>query len=211
MKDDFPTREEAETLLEEGIAYRLSRPYPCTTEAEYRFHVHGVAEAAFKIAAHIKGMNPEKAYIMGLLHDYGKRIGEQMENRFHGIEGYCQMMKKGYPEIAQICLTHSFPIKDFEDDDFSWPKAWKDEVRQLLKNMVYSDYDLLIALCDKFFEAMSLVTLEERIEAICRRYQLNRRHKEALRHQSFWLKNYFDAKTGKDIYEILGLKTNAKI
>lgn len=210
MKADFPSREEAETLLEEGIAYRLSRPYPFKTEAEYRFHVHGVAAAALKIAGHIKGMNPEKAYIMGLLHDYGKHIGEQMENRFHGIEGYCQMMKKGYPAIAQICLTHSFPVKDFEDDDFSWPQAWKDEARHLLKNIVYSDYDLLIALCDKFFEAMSMVTLEERIEAICRRYKLNRRNKEALQRQSFWLKNYFDAKTGKDIYEILGLNTNAK-
>ncbi len=109
----FPDRDRAEALWEEGIRYRLSRPYPFDLESEYRFHTRGVAEAAEKIAACVSGLVPEKAFVFGLLHDYGKRINQSRENKFHGQEGYEQMMKLGYPEIARICLTHTFPDKDF--------------------------------------------------------------------------------------------------
>lgn len=84
----FPSRKKAEEIWEQGIGYRLSSPYPYPLEKEYRFHTRGVAAAAEKIAARIPGMNGEKAYVLGLLHDYGKRIGEREENKFHGQEGY---------------------------------------------------------------------------------------------------------------------------
>ena len=45
----FPDRDRAEALWEEGIRYRLSRPYPFDLESEYRFHTRGVAEAAEKL------------------------------------------------------------------------------------------------------------------------------------------------------------------
>ena len=39
----FPSRKKAEEIWEQGIGYRLSRPYPYPLEKEYRFHTRGVA------------------------------------------------------------------------------------------------------------------------------------------------------------------------
>ncbi len=202
----FPDRDRAEALWEEGIRYRLSRPYPFDLEAEYRFHTRGVAEAAEKIAACVPGLVPEKAFVFGLLHDYGKRVNQSRENKFHGQEGYEQMMKLGYPEIARICLTHTFPDKDFNPEQYSFPPQWFDWIRCHLAPLVYDDYDLLIAFCDKLFEACTMVSIEERVAAIVRRYGLNDRQRDLLYNQSMKLKHYFDAKTGRDVYEILGLE-----
>lgn len=45
----FPSRKKAEEIWEQGIGYRLSRPYPYPLEKEYRFHTRGVAAAAEKL------------------------------------------------------------------------------------------------------------------------------------------------------------------
>ncbi len=51
-----------------------------------------------------------------------------------------------------------------------------------------------------------MVSIEERVAAIVRRYGLNDRQRDLLYNQSMKLKHYFDAKTGRDVYEILGLE-----
>lgn len=193
-------------IWEKGIQYRRSRSYGFTEEDEYRFHTLGVAGAAEKIAAHIGAMNGEKAYIFGLLHDYGKRINERKENKFHGREGYEQMLILGYPDIAQICLTHTFPDKHFKDDQYDYPKEWIDWARKKLAETVYTDYDFLIAFCDKLFEACEMVSIEKRIRGIVERYGLSEMQRELLYEESMNLKQYFDAKIGEDTYRILGIK-----
>lgn len=202
----FPSRKKAEEIWEQGIGYRLSRPYPYPLEKEYRFHTRGVAAAAEKIAACIPGMNGEKAYVLGLLHDYGKRIGEREENRFHGQEGYEQMMFLGYPDAAQICLTHTFPDKNFDRGQYSFPDEWIEWAREKLAGTVYTDYDYLIAFCDKLFEACEMVSIEKRIEAIVERYGLNADQRDLLYRESIGLKKYFDEKTGDDVYRILEIE-----
>lgn len=201
-----PNRIEAENIWQQGINYRLSRPYPFVQKDEYVFHTKGVAAAAEAIAQHINGIDTEKAYVFGLLHDYGKRINQAKENKFHGQEGFEQMRQMGYDEVAQICLTHTFPKKDFGDEEFSFPKEWLDWSRQELQNVEYTDYDLLICLCDKFFEGFNMVSIERRVEAIASRYSLDDYQKKVLYTQSMGLKNYFDEKTGTDIYKILKIK-----
>lgn len=148
-----------------GTGYRISAipPLPLPLEKEYRFHTRGVAAAAEKIAARIPGMNGEKAYVLGLLHDYGKRIGEREENKFHGQEGYEQMMFLGYPDVAQICLTHTFPDKNFDRGQYSFPDEWIEWAREKLAGTVYTDYDYLIAFCDKLFEACEMVSIEKEL------------------------------------------------
>jgi HD superfamily phosphodiesterase len=65
-----PTREIAERLLEQGVA---KNPGP------WREHSIAVAQAAEKIALAVnekqgeKRMNPDLAYIYGLLHDIGRQ------------------------------------------------------------------------------------------------------------------------------------------
>ena len=202
----YPSRREARKIWEQGIEYRRNRPYDFTLEPEYRFHTTGVATAAYKIAKHIKGLNADKAYVFGLLHDYGKRVNEKIEHRFHGREGYEEMMKMGYPDVAKICLTHTFSCRDFDDDDYNYPKEWKDWVHEKFSQIEYDDYDYLICLCDKFFEGMLRVSIERRIDGIVKRYNLGSEQRKKLTEQSYFLKNYFDKKTGTDIYKILGIE-----
>lgn len=202
----FPSRAEALILWENGIRHRLAQPYGFPFEGEYRFHTKGVAAAAEKIAAYTPKMDSEKAYILGLLHDYGKRISEKQENRFHGQEGYEEMLKLGYPEIARVCLTHTFPVKNFRDSEFSYPDSWIKWVRKTLSTIEYDDYDYLICLCDKFFEGMAMVSIEKRVKGIVARYGLDASQEAVLVRQSAWLKEYFERKTGRDIYDILGIE-----
>jgi len=72
-----------------------------------RIHYKNVAFCAQKIAKKC-GMDYQKAYILGLLHDYGEYIEDTVEGTFHGTAGYDEMLKMGYNDVARICLTHSF-------------------------------------------------------------------------------------------------------
>lgn len=206
MPKGYPSKIEAEKIWEQGIAYRRAKPYGFASEKEYRFHSHGVGEAAEKIAAHIPDMDSEKAFALGILHDYGKRIKQSVENVFHGREGYEAMLEMGYPEVAQICLTHTFPDQDFNEEQYSFPQEWKDWAREKLRDVKYTDYDLLIAFCDKLFEEMKMVSVEDRVDAIVKRYNLAQNQKEILLEQSLRLKKYFDSRVGGDIYQILGIR-----
>ena len=51
-------------------------------------------------------MDAEKAYVLGLLHDIGRKFG--VRHLGHVSDGYRFMMSLGYDEAAKICLTHSF-------------------------------------------------------------------------------------------------------
>lgn len=206
MSNNFPTREEAKKIWEAGIQYRIQKPYGFIFEDEYRSHTIGVAEAAEAIAKHIDGMDSNKAYVMGLLHDYGKRINQNKEDKFHGIDGYEQMLEMGYPEVARICITHTFPQKDFNEQQYTFSQEWKDQSRKIISNIEYDDYDYLIALCDKMFEGLHKVSIKERVEKIGKRYNLGSLQTEILYNQSIELKQYFDNKANQDIYEILDIK-----
>ena len=65
---------------------------------EWTKHSLNVAHLARKIAQRA-GLDEEKAYIFGLLHDIGRRKGT-MQAR-HAIEGY-QFMRDQCPEVARI-------------------------------------------------------------------------------------------------------------
>ena len=61
------------------------------------------------IAEKCDNLNPEYAYVLGLLHDIGRREG--VTDMKHIIDGYRFMLSKGYYDSARLCLTHSFPYK----------------------------------------------------------------------------------------------------
>ena len=64
---NVPTRNRAITMLEE--AKRLN-------PGQWVQHSRYVGEAAALIAGHCDGMDAEKAYVLGLLHDIGRRVGK---------------------------------------------------------------------------------------------------------------------------------------
>jgi putative nucleotidyltransferase with HDIG domain len=73
-------------------------------------HSYNVARSAETIAKDCS-LDSNFAYILGLLHDIGRYEG--ITNLRHVYAGYNLMNEKGYNDIAKICLTHSFPYKNF--------------------------------------------------------------------------------------------------
>lgn len=131
----IPTREKAEELLRDAET--------CNPGAWVK-HSQAVATCAEKIAAVCGNMDPEKAFVLGLLHDIGRKFG--VKHMGHIYDGYHYMTELGYDEAARICLSHSFSVQKLEDYIGNWDisEEQQAELRKLLGEMVYDDYDRLI-------------------------------------------------------------------
>lgn len=92
----LPTREAAEMLLQDA---EKCNPGP------WGNHSRTAAHCAEKIAQACGDMDANKAYILGLLHDIGRKFG--VRHLGHISDGYTYMMTLGYDEVAKICLTRS--------------------------------------------------------------------------------------------------------
>ena len=183
----LPTREEAMKLLEEG--YRRN-------PGAWKDHSIITAECAYKIAEQCAGMDPEKAYVLGLLHDIGRREG--ITYIAHVIDGYRYLTALGYDEAARICITHSFARQDIKDyiGKIDIPTDALEELKQLLVGYNYDDYDRLIQLCDGIALPTGSVSVEERIADVKKRYGS---YPEEKRNKTLELKRYFEEKSGLDI------------
>ena len=183
----LPSKEESMRLLEEGYN---RNPGP------WKNHSIVAAECAYKIAEQCAGMDPNKAYILGLLHDIGRREGVTFIA--HVIDGYRYLLGLGYDEAARICITHSFLIKDISDYigkiDISETDAAM--LMQLLAGYDYDDYDLLIQLCDSIALPSGSVPIEARIADVTRRYGYYPQDKAQT---AFEIQRYFEDKSGLDI------------
>lgn len=210
----YPDRILAKTIWEAGIVkrrhnYNFIDINGENIEDEYRFHTLGIADSAEKITDLIPDMNKDKAYVCGLLHDYGRIEDEFRGGRFHAVKGYDEMISMGYPDIARICISHGFPQQDFEFKNY--PKFSLEDLtyaREILRNIIYDDYDYLIQFCDLLFEGLEMVTIEKRVKGIMSRYNLSFEKVELLYNNGIRLKKYFDNKTGTDVYGLLKIKTN---
>lgn len=187
----IPTREKAEELLRDGEA--------CNPGA-WADHSRAVAMCAEKIAAACGDMDTEKAYVLGLLHDIGRKFG--IKHMGHIYDGYHYMTELGYDEAARICLSHSFSIQKLEDYIGKWdaPQEEQQELRALLAEMVYDDYDRLIQVCDSL-AGITVVDMEERMADVKRRYGSYPQDKWD---RNLEMKGYFEEKMGQDIYTVVG-------
>lgn len=173
-------------------------------EGDSRRHWLNVAANAEQIAAAC-GLNPQKAYILGLLHDYGEYIEDTVPGTFHGTAGYDEMMKLGYDEVARICLTHSFWEGIYDPDYFVYDKKEIARAGVLIASVSLDDYDRLIQLSDMLSDGSDIVRVDKRVESIIRRYRLNPDQAAFKKERAAGLKQYFDRKCGRDVYQLLGI------
>ncbi len=189
----FPSREVAEKELE--IAGQLN-------QGPWTEHSINVGLAAQIIAEKCSNLNPDKAYVLGLLHDIGRRYGTSA--RRHGIDGYKFMLEKGWDEVGRICLTHSFPIPDFDKEigqnDMSDEESGF--VRKYINDLTYDDYDRLLILCDSLADAQGFCMLEKRFVNTTRRYGTFPFTVERW-NATFEMKEYFEKQMNCSIYDIL--------
>ena len=192
-----PSRCMAELLLEEGVK---KNPGP------WREHSYAVARAAEKMAVAInqncgqEKMNPDLAYVYGLLHDIGRQEGHTYIA--HVYDGYKFLMSFGYEKAAQICLTHSFNLKTTEDyiGKIDISDNQMEEIKNLLAAAEYDDYDRLIQLLDSTCGADGTLNLEERMGDVKARYGY---YPQCKWDKNFELKAYFEKLAGREYYSII--------
>lgn len=184
------TRKSAEKILEEA--------YSCNP-GRWREHSKWVAYCGERIAAAC-GMDADRAYIYGLLHDIGRKFG--VSHLAHVYDGYHYLMELGFEDAAKICLTHSFNLMDINDyigkfDVEDWQVR---ELENLLRETELDDYDLLIQLCDSLATWEGVVSLEERMLDVKERYGY---YPQSKWERNVELKKYFEKKAGKTVEEIM--------
>ena len=190
MSGRYPTPAQARRLLREA---ETQNP------GAWAQHSRVAAYCAERIAAAV-GMNPAKAYVLGLLHDVGRKFGQG--HLAHVYDGYRYMMELGYEAGARICLTHSFSTPDLDTyiGNRDIPETHQAQLRGLLEGITYDDYDRLVQLCDCMARAKGVVSMEERMTDVKRRYGSYPQEKWDA---NMALKAYFSEKAGRDVYEIV--------
>ena len=186
----IPDRETAHRLVQEAES---CNPGP------WGDHCRVAADCAFKIAE-AAGMDAEKAYVLGLLHDIGRKFG--VYHMPHIYNGYHYMMELGFEEVARICLTHSFSTPDLRTyiGKFDVTEVQLQEMKDLLAGMVYDDYDRLIQLCDALAMPEGVVDIEKRMMDVKIRYG---HYPQEKWDNNIALKAYFEEKCGKCIYDVV--------
>lgn len=190
---DIPTLQKAEALLREA-AKRNPGPWEA--------HSRKVAAAAGALAAHTPGMEAQPAFILGLLHDIGRREG--VTGMRHAIDGYRYLLAQGYQGAARICLTHSYPVKNAAYGSSHWDGTEEEYqfVQSYLDAIEYTLYDRLIQLCDSLALPTGFCLMEKRLVDVVRRYGFNEytlRKWEAF----FEIKAEFERLTGGAVYNLL--------
>lgn len=172
------------------------------TPGPWEQHSVSVAKNARLIAEKTKIMDGDKAYSMGLLHDIGRRAG--IKGILHIFDGYDYMMSIGEEEVAHICLTHSFPIKDVNTffGKYDCSKEQKKFLQQFLENREYDNYDILIQLCDAISLPNGACIMEKRLVDVALRHGLPDFTID--KWKAFMnTKKYFDEICGCNIYTLL--------
>ena len=193
-----PSRQQAEQILAEG-----QERYSEVSQVHGRWadHCRTAAACAEKIAARCSGLDPDKAYVLGLLHDIGRRWGDG--HLRHVYYGWKYMAEQGYDQVAKICLTHSFQIQGIDAyvGKRDIPPEALAELTAALEAAVYDDYDRLIQLCDSIAGTDGPVDMAARMEDVRRRYGDYPQDKWD---KNFELKGYFEHWAGADLYDIVG-------
>lgn len=187
----LPTAEEA--MRELKLAEELN-PGPWVG------HSVNAGVAARMIAEKVPSMDPEKAYVLGLLHDIGRRVGI-VDIPTHICEGYKYCMQKGWDEAARICMTHSYLRMR---DEFAYEPETEQEkaIKAYIMNCEADDYDRLIQLCDSLAVDYGFVILEKRFVDVTRRYGIMEDYIRGWE-TAFAIKEAFEKEMGCSVYDVL--------
>jgi hypothetical protein len=122
----------------------------------------------------------------------------------HALDGYRYLAGLGYGQAAQICLTHSFPIREVHSAAGQWDVSPTDLrfVQAYLEQVEYTDYDRLIQLCDALALPGGYCLIEKRLVDVALRHGFN--EFTLPRWQAFLqLQEDFERALGKSIYTFL--------
>ncbi len=188
----------ADQIFEEAYQIRLARE-PAKEIQYWVNHSRNAARFSEEIARRA-GLDAERAYANGLLHDIGRGVSCGAR---HITDGYRFLKEKGLDNQARICLTHSFYPKtklknfgrDFSPEDYQF-------LCDFLEKVEYDDYDHLAQLAD-FMAGSShglICSIEKRFTSVLVRHHNIDAYLELS--ALIGLRSYFSKKCGEDIYHI---------
>lgn len=171
---------------------------------KHAVHIFNVAKIAEHIAKQTLSsphkLDPDTAYILGLLHDIGRIKDETKTKVPHGLEGFYFLIKAGLPELAPISLTHNFVCKQISAEDFPvYSKSQIREAEEHLSHIEYNDYDRLIQLADTFSRGDEILSIQERLNKTKKFYHTPLSFEPEI----FSLRNYFNQKYNIDVENLV--------
>lgn len=191
--EKVPSLKEAKAILEESS---------CLNPGPWVEHSIYVGQCAALIAEHDPELDKNRADILGMLHDIGRRFGKT--NMRHVIDGYSFLMERGYPDAARICMTHSFPYQYIDAIFGKWDCTDEEHefAAKYIQNIKYTDYDRLIQLCDALALPEGCCLLEKRMMDVALRHGVNEYTVPKWK-EIFNIQKYFECKIGASIYSVL--------
>ncbi len=190
---NIPSRERAEEFIKEA---QDLNPGPWV---QHSFFVGKAAEA---IAAQHPKLDSETAFILGYLHDIGRRAG--VADMRHTLDGYYFLMEQGFEDAARICITHVFPLKPIHSVAGKWDctKQELDLLDEYLSRIEFDDYDRLIQLCDAIALPSGYCLVEKRLMDVALRRGVN--EFSVPRWKAFLgIQKEFETTIGQSIYRVL--------
>lgn len=189
-------------MLTEEQACRLLAEAAGRNPGPWEAHSRVTADNARRIAQRMPGMDPRRAWLSGLLHDLGR--GHGVTGVRHTLDGYRDLMALGEPQLARICLTHSFPDRQTLFYMGAWDITEEETafLRDYLRRGDYDDYDTLIQFCDLISLPTGACIMEKRLVDIGLRYGTP---EGTVGKWRCWLelKNIVDRRCGCDVYMLL--------
>ena len=196
-KVKIPTLQQAKIMLEES---EKLNPGPWVD------HSINVARAAKAIASLHPELDADNAYIVGYLHDIGRRVGttDMRQDMRHILDGYTYLNDLGFEDAARICLTHSFPIQNINMIAGVWDCTQEEKqfVATYLEQIEYTVYDRLIQLCDALALASGFCLIDKRLIDVSLRRGVDEFTVPRWKGY-FALQAEFDEAIGQSIYSVL--------
>ncbi|MEE6207941.1 MAG: HD domain-containing protein [Alphaproteobacteria bacterium] len=196
------SRQEAKQLAGYYLQQRIYHGSNPRIIFEHGVHVFNVAKIAEEFAKNTNGtLDPDTAYVLGLLHDIGRIKDETVTNIPHGIEGFNYLSKNGYPKLAPICLTHCFITKDIDIADYpAYSPELLKQVKEYLDGIEYNDYDRVIQMADMFSRGKEILSIRQRLEKNKSFYHINH---ETYGESVYALRDYLNKKYEINVEKIV--------
>jgi hypothetical protein len=190
---NIPSPEQAEIFIKEAQELH-SGPW-----VQHSFFVGKAAEA---IAEHHPRLDSQTAFIVGYLHDIGRRAG--VADMRHTLDGYYFLMYKGFDDAARICINHVFPLKHINSVAGKWDCTQQelDFLNEYLSKIEFDEYDRLIQLCDAIALPSGYCLVEKRLMDVALRHGVN--EFSVPRWKAFLdIQKEFESAIGQSIYKVL--------
>jgi hypothetical protein len=190
---NIPSLEQAEEFIKEA---------QCLHPGPWVQHSLFVGKAAESIAQYHPQLDPQTAFVLGYLHDIGRRAG--VADMRHTLDGYSFLLEQGYEYAARICITHVFPLKHLDSVAGKWDCTQQelDFLSEYLSRIEFDEYDRLIQLCDAIALPSGYCLIEKRLMDVALRHGVN--EFSVPRWKAFLeIQNEFESAIGQSIYKVL--------